>query len=123
MSLTEHKIQSAFVEWCQWNEGRLPALKWGFAVPNGGARHPAVAAKLKAEGVRPGVPDWWLPVKKQSGLSSYQFTGLVIEFKSKQGRVSDAQREYIDFLRSEHWFVEVCYSTEEAINTVERYLK
>jgi hypothetical protein len=34
-----------------------PALKNAFAIPNGGQRHKAVAAKLKAEGVSPGYPD------------------------------------------------------------------
>lgn len=45
-----------------------------FAVPNGGARNPVVAAKLKLEGVTKGVPDtfipeWdlWIEMKKEKG--------------------------------------------------------
>ena len=37
--------------------GPQRALKWIFAVPNGGHRAKSVAGKMKAEGAKAGVPD------------------------------------------------------------------
>ena len=117
---TEHQIQSAFVQWCQLNEPRIPKLRLAFACPNGGVRSKITAANLKAESVRPGVPDWMCPA------SNGRFRGMAIEFKRPaphRGHVTPSQREYIDLLRDEGWFVEVCYDTEEAIKMVERYFE
>jgi hypothetical protein len=41
----------------QWFRRTYPDVRI-FSVPNGGHRHPAVAAKMKATGVSSGVPDW-----------------------------------------------------------------
>ena len=49
---TEHAIQKAVIQTCRMLEGRYPELRYILAIPNGGHRHPAVAAKLKVEGVR-----------------------------------------------------------------------
>jgi len=114
---TEHQIQVAFIQWCHLAEPKYPGLRLGFAIPNGGYRHKVTAAKLKAEGVRPGVPDWMCP------SSNGRFRGMAIEFKRKGGHITPPQREYIDLLRDAGWFVELCYSTEEAIKMVERYFE
>ena len=59
-----------------------------WAVPNGGARHIRVAAKLKAEGVRPGVADlcFILPGPMPAFL----------EFKSENGKLSKHQKAFLD---------------------------
>lgn len=51
---TEEAIQVALVGHLTW---RLAPEVWWCAIPNGGKRHAAVAAKLKAAGVRSGAPD------------------------------------------------------------------
>lgn len=53
--MSEHDIQAEFFTWVE-RVGRVeyPPLAYTYAVPNGGARHPAVAVRMKAEGVRPG---------------------------------------------------------------------
>ena len=50
---TEHEEQRELVRWFRqtWPGVRI------FAIPNGGARSPATAGRLKAEGVSSGVPD------------------------------------------------------------------
>ena len=59
-----------------------------FAIPNGGIRNIVVAQKLKAEGVRSGVPDLFVP--KWS---------LWIEMKrQKGGSVSKEQKDWIKYL-------------------------
>lgn len=51
----EHRIQCACV---RWFNAKYPQLRSRlFAVPNGGRRDATTAAKLKAEGVVPGVSD------------------------------------------------------------------
>jgi len=69
----EHTEQVLFVQW---------ARRMGFpifAIPNGGQRHRVVAAKLKLEGVRAGVPDLFLPIPVG------EYHGLFIEMKRQTG--------------------------------------
>lgn len=96
---------------------RTKDLPW-CAVPNGGKRNPREAALLKAEGVQPGVPDWLC------FAASRTFRGLAIEFKSPtgKGRLSDAQKYWLDTLFSELWDVHVCTSAEQAWKVVMDYL-
>lgn len=113
---TEHEIQVSFVEWCELNTGVYPELKIGFAVPNGGKRHIGVAKKLKAEGVKPGIPDWLLPVRKGP------YIGLAIEFKARRGQLTDEQRNMLQLLRSYGWQTHVCRDWEQAADIVVMYL-
>ncbi|MBC3486703.1 VRR-NUC domain-containing protein [Pseudomonas sp. SWRI50] len=53
------------------------AYKLIYHVPNGGHRIKAVAAKLKGQGVKAGVPDLVLPMARGG------YFGLYIEFKAK----------------------------------------
>ena len=113
---SEHDIQKAFVQWCRLNETKYPALRLAFAVPNAAKRSMALAQIMRDEGLRAGVPDWWLPVH---GL----YSGLVIEFKSENGRLTDAQKNYRFELEVIGWRYAVCRTPEEAIAIVEDYLK
>jgi len=105
---------------------KYPMLKWIFAVPNGGDRHKAVAAKLKAEGVKPGVPDLCLPypVTVDESIYFYHYHGLYIEMKSKEakGRVSPEQKKWLEYLEGVGYKVNVAWSANEAIQIIEAYL-
>jgi hypothetical protein len=85
------------------------------AIPNVGYRHPAVAAKLKAEGVKPGVPDVYWPVARGG------FIGLAIEFKHANASPSKEQRERITLLQKEGWCVCICWDWQCAARTVQGY--
>ena len=113
----EHQEQVALFEWAALAEAQHPELAMLFAVPNGGARHPAVAAQLKAEGVRAGVPDICLPVARG------RFHGLWIEMKRKPNRTSDAQRAWLDALRHYGHCAVVCWSAQEAQQSIMAYLE
>lgn len=113
--MSEHAEQCAVVKWFDM---QYPALRGRlFAVPNGGARHPAVAGKLKAEGVRKGVPDLWLPVP------AHGLHGLVIELKAKGGRLTPEQDDWINFLGGKGYMAVLCVGADAAMETIRGYLE
>jgi hypothetical protein len=81
---TEHEEQREFV---QWFRRAFPEVRI-FAIPNGGGRSRSQGAKLKMEGVSPGVPDLFIP----DWL-------LWVEMKrEKGGRVSPEQKDWMEYL-------------------------
>lgn len=121
---TEHGHQAALFCWCAANIAKHPELALLHAIPNGGLRSKAQAGKLKAEGVKPGVPDCFLPVARGG------YHGIYIEMKKPAmqpkrggaGGVSEDQKKFITSLRSNGYAVEVCYSWEHAKNLLCLYL-
>jgi hypothetical protein len=105
------------MDWIRANSAQMPWLKLAFHCPNGEMRNPVVAKRLKRMGVLPGVPDIMIPV--DNGV----FNGLGVEVKSRDGRLSQAQRDVIDLLRGEDWFVELVWSPEEGIAVIQRYFR
>jgi hypothetical protein len=93
------------------------------AVPNGGQRNKAVAGKLKAEGVRPGVPDILVfdpaPPSLFEGRSPI---GLAIEMKVKPNKPTPLQLAWHAALVTRGWRCEVAYSAEEAWAILTSYL-
>ncbi len=110
---SEHGIQTAFFQWAALQ--RYPGIDLMHAIPNGGARHKAVAGKLKAEGVKSGVPDVAWPVAHGG------FIGLAIEFKAGDGNPTKEQRERITKMQREGWCVAVCWDWESAARFVAGY--
>lgn len=121
---SEHASQAAVCDW--W---RLACKGYGlpefalFAVPNGGARHPAVGRKMKAEGVRAGVPDLFLASVRYWTGGHALCGGLWIEMKRRPNKPSAEQEAVILYLRQRGYHVCVCYSAEEAIKAISAYLK
>lgn len=112
----EHGEAKAFMRVVQMHEARHPELRWLHAIPNGGARGKAQAGKLKAEGVRAGVADYFLPVARQG------FHGLYIELKSMTGSTSREQKDFLADMRSEGYRAEVAKGWEQAWAIVRDYL-
>lgn len=112
----EHEEQAHLFAWAAMAQGEHPELRMLFAVPNGGHRHPAVAAQLKAEGVQAGVPDVFLAVARG------RFHGLFVELKVKPNKPTALQLEWIERLRYYGYAAVVCYGAQEAINAVKAYL-
>jgi hypothetical protein len=111
--VSEHDSQAAFFRWAA-HQG-IPGLDQIHAIPNGGFRHPSVAAKLKAEGVKSGVPDVYWPLARGA------FIGLAIEFKHADAGPSKEQRERITRLQKDGWCVCVCWDWRAAARTVQGY--
>lgn len=120
---TEHAEQVALFDWADvvtWgNPDAAAALGLMYAVPNGGHRHRATAGRLKAEGVRAGVPDVCLPCRSVEGTR----IGLYIELKRRTGgRVSPAQADWHERLRAVGHRVEVCRGWQEAAEAIADHL-
>lgn len=113
---TESQQQIWLFEWAYTLSTRYPELDLMYHVPNGGLRSKATAGRLKAEGVKPGVPDVVLPVARKG------FNGLYIEMKAAKGKLSDPQKKWIEALKKQGYYVMVCYSFNEAADVISDYL-
>lgn len=111
----EHRIQCECVRWFRLQYPKLRGRL--FAVPNGGHRDRTTAAKLKAEGVVPGVADLILL------KSNRDYGALLIEMKTAQGRQSSSQKEWQKTLCAdgEYQYV-VCRSVDDFRGAVTEYL-
>jgi hypothetical protein len=98
-------------------EKRYPVLRKAYAIPNGGHRHKAVAAKLKAEGVKAGVPDICLPVARG------EYHALYIELKAGKNKPTPSQKGWIKALKEEGNLAICCHGWIEAKNVIVNYLK
>jgi len=126
---SEHSEQTELINWTREEKTRreYPEVEWLFAIPNGAklpyigkgrSRYSKQAMILKAEGLKPGVPDLCLPVP------AGRFSGLFIELKSlkKGAKVSPEQQEWIFKLRDFGYMTMVCFGFESAKNAIINYL-
>ena len=113
---SEDTEQINVVSWANWNMNRYPELKWLHHVPNGGSRNKQEAVKLKQMGVKAGVSDLCLPYPK--GI----YCGLYIEMKFGDNRQQVSQKEFLKDMAEAGHFVATCYSAEEAIEVIKKYL-
>lgn len=129
-------------EWCQTGDFKaakanhepkpVPQLKWYHAIPNGGARGDSKkssmirGAEMKAEGVKKGVSDTFLPWS--NGLCH----GLYIEMKKpdqrpktdrSKGGMSDEQIKFRDYVQENGYGFMVCYDWKEAVTTLRQYIE
>lgn len=88
-----------------------------FATPNAGKRTPRQGAYMKAEGLRPGVPDLMLPVARGG------FHGLFIELKAEKGRMNPNQEEWLHNLSEQGYMAVMCRGWDAARKTIESYLE
>ena len=115
---SEHQIQVDWFNWLHYLSGLdQDVTDLIYAVPNGGARLPKEAIRLKAEGVKPGIPD------VNIDIPSPRYHGMRIEFKKPGGKRSADQRRKHALLENEGYFVVTCDSVECAINALEEYCR
>lgn len=113
---TERQEQVVFMARVEWAlPESIAALI--FAIPNGGLRDPRVAARLKAEGVKRGVPDICVAIPR--GV----YHGLWIEMKRiESGRTAERQIEMQNRLLDEGYCAVVCRGAEQAWIELQHYL-
>jgi hypothetical protein len=113
---SENSIQAKYFAWCSEMSVKHKVLKLAFHIPNGSHKSPAARGLFKAIGLKPGVPDVFLPV------AAGAFHGLWIEFKSSKGRVSDTQKEWHDALLAQDYMVIVSRDWRHAADETLVYL-
>jgi hypothetical protein len=114
---SESVEQICLFRWADFESWKHPELELMFHIPNGGKRCKTTAKRLKAEGVKAGVPDICLPVSRGS------YHGLYIEMKKLKGnKATKNQNEWIEKLRKQGYAALVCYGWEEASNVILEYL-
>lgn len=122
---TEGSQQTALFAWAALTDirQRHPELQWLYHVPNGDSRgdDPRSAmitgARLKAQGVKSGVPDVALDVPRRG------YHGARIEMKIGKNKPSDNQKKWIEWLASNGYAIVVCYSWIEARDFLIWYLE
>lgn len=115
---TESQEQQWLMQWARAQSRRWPELGLLYHIPNEGKRSRAGGARLKAEGLKAGVPDLCLPVAR-GGCH-----GLYIELKRRKGGVvTAAQTAWMDSLLQQGYMVAVCRGWEEAAKLIEGYLR
>lgn len=114
--MSEHSHQVALFSWAEMAAHAHPELNFMYAVPNGGLRSKATAGKLKAEGVKPGVPDICLPVSRGP------WHGLYIEMKYGSNRTSSLQEAWLEGLEGQGYQAMVFWDWEKAKDHILAYL-
>lgn len=113
---SEADEQMEVIIWASYMTVKWPCLERLYHTPNGGYRNVAEAAHFKRMGVRPGVPDLFLPYPAGG------FHGLWLEMKTNVGRPTACQRDWIEYLRSVGYAAYICRGAGEAINAIEAYM-
>lgn len=126
----------------------VPELEWLHAIPNGGARDGFTAASLKAEGVKRGILDMFLPVPcfavrcvaEPTPQASQRimarvmvYAGLYIEMKRpttgkgaqrrQKGSTSEEQDAFIAYARGVGYAVSVCFDWLAAAIELRKYIE
>src|SRR6185503_6440225 len=124
--MSEHTEQAALFEWVAWNLARYPDLEMLYAIPNGGSRAAKVnekgqryspeAQRLKAEGVKRGVFDIALDVSRGG------YHGLRIEMKTREGKPSKEQLDWLGRYVRHGYSAVICKGWEAARDAIEAYL-
>lgn len=122
---TEHAEQVAVIQWAELQLNVYPELWLLHAIPNAGAgAQRGQAGKMKAEGVKPGVPDLALPVRR-AGILGGAFavsSGLYIEMKRIGEKATPAQRAWLEALKEQGFETHVAQGADEAIALLRKYL-
>lgn len=114
--VTEAEEQKALIQWAKFQEKKYSELKMLMHVPNEGKRSPRYGAELKRLGLQAGFPDLALFVPRNGKAA------LFIEMKVGRNKCTDNQKKWIRNLLEQGYEVKVCYSCEEAIQVIKKYL-
>lgn len=79
-------------DWAALASRAYPELAWLYAIPNAAKRSARAAQWMKAEGLRPGVPDVCLPVPRGG------FGALYIEHKRLGAKPTPEQSRWLHHL-------------------------
>ena len=113
---SESVEQQGLFRWANYMSGQYPALLLMYHIPNEGKRSRSTGARMKAEGLKPGVPDICLPVP----VGKYH--GLYIEMKAGKNTTTKNQDDWLEALSGQGYFTAVCWGWEQAAVVITKYL-
>lgn len=114
---SEFSHQVALFCWCALSAKTYPELRWFHAIKNEERSGNVVAgARAKQSGIKAGVSDTCLPVKR--GV----YSGLYIEMKKPGGKPSEKQLEFGEFVKRQGFYFIVCEHWEHAKDVLVWYL-
>ena len=108
--MSEAEEQITVVEYCDLK--RIPV----YHVPNEAKRSPQGGLYMRRLGLRAGVPDLCIPVARG------KYHSLYIEMKTKKGRVTERQADWIELLREQGMCAYVCHGADNAIALIDLYM-
>lgn len=112
--MTEKDEQVALFDWAQYRTD----LQLMFHIVNEGRRSVQHTASLIRQGMKPGVPDIFLPIAKG------RYHGLFIELKRKYGgRQTPEQKAWQTALLEQGYAACVCKGFDEAKDTIDWYMR
>lgn len=103
----------------------LPQLKWLHAIHNQGHGDAIRGGKAKAEGVKAGVSDVFLPCPTYNAATRAGYHGLYLEMKRANGKdsdLSDEQLKFMDEMRLRGYYCKVGYGWIDAKTKLLEYL-
>lgn len=119
---SESYLQQSIITLLRNYEELYPALQTIFSIPNGiylsGKNKFGIIHKLKAEGLKKGIPDLCLPVKSKNK----KFNILFVELKTETGKLSEEQIMIIDCLKKNGSCVEIIRNKKDFIQLINSYL-
>lgn len=113
---SESVEQQHLFTWAAFHAGKYPELELLHHIPNEGKRSRGTGGRMKAEGMKAGVPDVCLPVARGG------WHGLYIEMKKQGGTVSKEQSKWLYSLSQQGYLTAVCYGWEVAAQIIKDYL-
>ena len=119
--MKESTIQSELMKWAKELSVVYPELELINASLNGIVTTPRIKSMMKAQGMKNGYPDIFLPVARNvNGSLSH---GLYIELKQENGRPTEEQLWWNERLNAEGYIAVFCYGLDDARKIICNYLK
>jgi len=120
--MSESQEQIKLIAWADaWFSVKFKELMCGdcaplVAYPNEAKRTPREGARMKKQGLRPGMLDLELKVKTRA------HRGLIIEMKYGSNKLTENQKKWIQWHVDNDYKVVVCYSFEAAMSEILHYM-
>jgi VRR-NUC domain-containing protein len=111
-NISEETIHITVMEWVRSNQN---IKKFILHFPNEGRRTLRFGKLLQGMGMRAGVSDLFIAIQRHG------FGGAWIELKSSGGIVSQFQKDFLSDMSQQNYFTAICWSIDEAINTIKWY--
>jgi hypothetical protein len=112
----EDEELKAVFDWLYWQALKDTRLSLAFHVANERKTSWYNGKSLKQKGVKPGVPDIFIPIPNKTSH------GLFIEMKIKPNKLTAHQVFFCSGLKEVGYAVFVAWSADEAINIIKEYL-